>query len=361
MQIKSSVIILCATMLVVSCSDKKDPDNRTSHKVKIHSYQFTKVEKGGVAEQRKLPAQLAAFEEVSIFPKVNGYVKSVLVDIGSAVRKGQLLMELEAPELEQASLQARERFTRSKSDFTIDRENYERLKQASLTAGAISPLDLAGAKAKMEADSALSNAEKANWQMQETMRSYLKVTAPFAGVITERNTHPGALVSAEAKDNKPMLELKQTAHLRLQIDVPEGMAAGLKEKGVLTFYLSAFPGKKMTGFISRKSMNITVQYRTERVEIDVYNTNGLLAPGMYADVLLNAPGNPAAFTVPPSAVITSTERKYVWVVRNGKAQRVDVSTGNETTGKIEVFGPLQAGDEIIVNADDEIGEGSSVQ
>jgi membrane fusion protein, multidrug efflux system len=354
--------LLSVFMLLASCSDKKDPENNTADRSKPpHSYQLAKVEKGGISEQRKLPAQLAAFEEVSIFPKVNGYVKSVSVDIGSSVKKGQQLMELEAPELQQASLQAKERYARSKSDFVIDRENYERLKQASLTAGAISPLDLASAKAKMEADSALSNAEKANWQMQETMRSYLKVTAPFAGIITERNTHPGALVSAEAKDSKPMLELKQTAHLRLQIDVPEGMVAGLKEKSELSFYLSAYPGKKLSGFISRKSMNVNMQYRTERVEIDVDNKNGGLAPGMYADVLLNATGNPDAFTVPGSAVITSTERKYVWVMRNGKAQKVDVSTGNRTTGRIEVFGQLQAGEQIIVNADDEITEGFAIQ
>jgi membrane fusion protein, multidrug efflux system len=359
---KISILLLSVFMLLASCSDKKDPENKMAERSKPpHSYQFAKVEKGGLSEQRKLPAQLAAFEEVSIFPKVNGYVKSVSVDIGSSVKKGQQLMELEAPELQQASLQAKERYARSKSDFVIDRENYERLKQASLTAGAISPLDLASAKAKMEADSALSNAEKANWQMQETMRSYLKVTAPFTGIITERNTHPGALVSAETKDNKPMLELKQTSHLRLQIDVPEGMVAGLKEKSELSFYLSAFPGKKLSGFISRKSMNVNMQYRTERVEIDVDNRDGRLAPGMYADVLLNASGNPDAFTVPASAVITSTERKYIWVIRNAKAQRVDVSTGNQAAGKIEVFGQIQAGEEIIVNADDEIREGFPLQ
>ena len=104
-------------------------------------------------------------------------------------------------------------------------------------------------------------------------------------------------------------------------------------------------------------MNVNMQYRTERVEIDVDNRDGRLAPGMYADVLLNASGNPDAFTVPASAVITSTERKYIWVIRNAKAQRVDVSTGNQAAGKIEVFGQIQAGEEIIVNADDEIREG----
>ena len=162
-------------------------------------YQVATVEKGGVATTIKLPAQLVAFQEVSIFPKVNGYVKTVQVDIGSRVSKGTLLMVLEAPELVELALQAKEKYARTKADFAIDKEHYQRLLEAYKTAGAVSPLDLSTIKAKMDADSALSNAEKANWQMQETMLGYLNVVAPFAGVITERNVHPGALVSASGK------------------------------------------------------------------------------------------------------------------------------------------------------------------
>ena len=98
------------------------------------------VEKAGLSSTIKLPAQFAAFQEVSIFPKVNGYVKTVLVDIGSRVKKGDLLMELEAPELEQAVSQAREKYARAKTDYAIDKEHYLRLLEASETAGAISPL-----------------------------------------------------------------------------------------------------------------------------------------------------------------------------------------------------------------------------
>ncbi len=214
---------------------------------KSANYQLAAVEKTGLSSTIKLPAQFAAYQEVSIFPKVNGYVKTVLVDIGSKVKKGDLLMELEAPELEQAVAQAREKYARTKTDYTIDREHYLRLLEASETAGAVSPLDLSISKSKMESDSALSNSEKSNWQMQQTMQGYLRVTAPFDGVITERNIHPGALVSAEAKESKPMLELKEINHLRLQVDIPENLSGTMKEKDTISFYTSAFPGKKMSG------------------------------------------------------------------------------------------------------------------
>jgi membrane fusion protein (multidrug efflux system) len=227
---KYSIFPFLFVVLFYSCTSNEAEPNKTSNLKSIApKYQLATVEKGGVASTIKLPAQLAAYQEVSIFPKVNGYVKNVLVDIGSRVSQGTLLMVLEAPELMQAALQAKEKYTKVKVDFSVDKERYNRLLEASRTAGAISPLDLSVVKAKMEADSALCNAEKDNWQMQGTMLGYLRVVAPFAGVITERNVHPGALVSASGKD-KPMLELKQIDHLRLQVDIPENIAANLKNK-----------------------------------------------------------------------------------------------------------------------------------
>lgn len=344
-------------ILFVSCSGNKKEEKLADEKKApaAVSYQLATVEKGGVATVMKLPAQLAAYQEVSIFPKVNGYVKNVLVDVGTKVTQGSVLMLLEAPELEQAVLQAKEKYARAKADYSIDKEHYQRLVEASKTAGAVSPLDISTVKAKMEADSSVSNAEKANWQMQQTMLGYLKVIAPFSGVITERNVHPGALVSAASKD-KPMLELKQIEHLRLQVDIPEGIASALKNKDTVSFYVSALQGRRMTGFISRRSMNVNAQYRSERMEIDVPNTNSILAPGMYADVNLYSEGNADAMWVPKSAVVTSTERKYVLVSENGKLKKMDVSTGNETTDKVEIYGKIALGSKVLINANDEIKE-----
>jgi len=349
------LIIASAGFAGCSSSESKEPAKQDS-KPSAPAYQLATVAKAGVSSTVTLPAQLAAFEEVSIFPKVNGYVKNVLVDIGSHVNAGQLLMTLDDPELLQASVQAKEKYARSKADFSIAREHYSRLLEAAKTPGAISPLDLSTAKENMEADSAQSNAEKASWQMQETMQDYLNVTAPFSGVITERNVHPGALVSANAKD-VPMLELKQTAHLRLQIDVPEMLAAGLTTGDTVTFFVNALKGIKQTGTVVRVSGNVSQQYRTERIEVDVNNTSGRLAPGMYADVAFSSKGNTHAFTVPKTAVVISTERKYVLVMRNNNISKVDVTTGNQNASLVEVYGALQAGDTVISNANDEIAEG----
>jgi RND family efflux transporter MFP subunit len=356
-----SFLFVAALIFFAACSSDSAADKiPVVKKVAPIHYQLATIENHGVASVIKLPGQIAAYEEVSIYPRVNGYVKSVLVDIGSQVSRGQLLMELEAPELLQATVEAREKYARSQADLSMAREHYQRLLEASKTAGAISPLDLSTLRSRMIADSALSNAEKSNWQVQQTMLSYLKVSAPFDGVITERNIHPGALINASAKD-KPMLELKQVAHLRLQVDIPENLAVNLKDKDSLSFYTSAQPGTKITSYISRKSMNVNTEFRSERMEADIMNRNGRLSPGMYADVLLYSKGDPNGLSVPRSAVITSTERKFIIVVRDGKTVRVDVRTGNANDSDIEIIGAVQPGEKVIANASDDIKDGTPVK
>ncbi len=336
-----------------SCSQEKKESQRAEIKSSEMNYPAILIEHGGLSTILKLPAQLAAFEEVNIFPKVNAYVKSVEVEMGDKVSKGKILLKLEAPELEQAVLASKEKYLRSRNELQINIEHYQRLLEASKTEGAISPYDLSTLKAKVQSDSMLSNAEKANWDMQKSMMEYLNVSAPFDGVITERNVHPGALVNATTKD-KPMLQLKQTAHLRLQVDVPEALAAQMHKGDEITFFTSAFPGRKNIGIISRKSNDINLLLRSERIEIDVLNKDNSLSPGMYADVVLESKGNPTAYIVPKTSVVSSTERKYVIVTKNGLRIKVDVITRNESLDKIEVFGLLNQGDSVIIHATDEI-------
>ena len=345
-------LIIIIIVFFSACSSNKNEKKSEDKAVSKPSYQLATVEKAGVSSTMKLPAQLAAYEEVSIFPKVNGYVKTVSVDIGSKVNKGQLLMTLEAPEMQQATMQAKEKYMETVAAFAVSKERYQRLLVAAQTAGAISPFDVSSAKAKMEADSALTNAVKTAWQMQQTTQGYLQVKAPFNCVITQRNVHPGALVSAVEKGT-PMLELKNILHLRLQVDVPEDLSASLNSKDSVAFTTSATPGVILKGKISRKSMDISSQQRTERIEADINNKDLVLSPGMYADVLLQSNGSATAFSVPKSSVLTTTEGRYVFVDTGKNTYRkVNVSTGNQTTDKIEVYGKLQQDEKVVTNPDD---------
>lgn len=349
---KYLIILGVMSVAILSCAEHKQTSQQAITKQQDTSLKTAIVEKGSISEEIKLPARLSAYEEVSIFPKVNGYVKEVYVDIGSKVSKGQLLMTLEAPEIVQVALNEKERFAKARAEYELDKENYNRLTQAAETPGAVSAADLSGAKTKMNAALALCNAAEANWHMQQTMIDYLEVRAPFSGVVTQRNVHPGALVSAVDKD-KPMLELKDEGKLRLQFDVPENLAAQLHQNEDVQFRVAALPGQDLSAKISRIADNVNSAYRSERMEADIIN-NGTLAPGMYADVIVQTSGNSNALIVPKTAVVTSTERQYVLVLRNRKPVKVDVTKENETENKVEIIGALHPGELVVTNADDEM-------
>jgi|ERR1035437_983566 RND family efflux transporter MFP subunit len=354
------ITIFVIAFSFISCNNK---DSKTSDKTNaIKNYSIIAVKEQALATVLRLPAQLNAFEIVDIFPKVNGYVKDMLVDMGTNVKQGQILMIMEAPEVEQNSLGAHERYVRAQASYSESKDKYSRLLKTAETQGAVSPNDLLSAQSKMQSDSAWSNSEKASWQAMESMKDYLTVRAPFDGTITQRNIHPGALVTIGNKgDMKPMLELQQTTKLRLQVNVPENYATQLGINQIVNFNVEALPGKSFTGTIARQANSLDDKFRNETIEVDVLNSENFLMPGMYAEVLLPLKGHENAFLVPQSAVVTSTERKYIVKVVDNKASIIDVHTGNENNGMIEIFGDIKANDNIISNPSDDIKQGQIIK
>lgn len=351
--IKISATVIIFSLIFASCSRKGNETTETKNIVA--SYPLSVVKTQALATTLRLPAQLNPFYEVSIYPRVTGYIKTLPVDIGSVVTEGQLLMEMEAPDVEQNSVAAQERYIKVQATYRASKDNYYRLLNTAKTQGAVSPNDLQLAQSQMQSDSALCNSEKANWMAMEAMKDYLIVRAPFDGTITQRNVHPGALVTVGSKtDMTPLLELQQISKLRLQVKVPETFATQLQDAQSVSFVVDALPGKTFTGTISRQANSLDDKYRSEAFEIDVLNKDNLLMPGMYAEVMLPLQGHANACVVPQTAVVISTERKYVIKVEHNKAVLVDVTTGNENNGMIEIFGDVTAGDSVIEKANDEI-------
>jgi len=340
------LFIILSAILFFSCNREQKTQQQSQLKTQKVAIQTTPIAQGGLSVRTKLPAQLAAYEEVSIFPKVNGYVKNVLVDLGSKVDKNQLLMTLDAPELDQVAANAKAEYEKTKSDYDINLEYYNRLMEASQTEGAVSAMDLALNKSKVASSMATMNAAKANWQQQETVLQYLQVRAPFSGIITARNVHPGALVSNSEKDI-PMLELKQVAHLRLQIDVPEYIAANLKIGDSVSFAIPSLNNKELKSVISRIADNVNPEYRTERIELDVMNS-GTLSPGMYVDVTIKAEPAQNVSHVLLSAINTGISGKYIVVKKGNQQQNIEVTTFHQTADSIEIAGNFQVGDSCII-------------
>jgi RND family efflux transporter MFP subunit len=365
-----NIIIVVVSLFIVSCGRKQQPVDLTA--------KSTTVTKGSTTEKKtdlaslvqrsmssyaQLPGELSSFESVDIFPKVSGYIKNVFVDRGSNVKKGQLLMTLEAPEMNQQVQTATSNVAKANELYLISKDRYERLLQTSKTPGSVSPFELNSAKLKMTSDAANVQAEKSTVSGLGHMQDYLQVRAPFSGVITERNIHPGALVGPSTKTgDKPMLSLQQLVHLRLIVNVPESVVSLLHNKDKVAFTLNAYPGKTFYAFVSRRSGIINTNVRSEAVELDVSSNRGEVKPGMYAEVKipLNSSGN--SYVVPTTAIVHSQKGVYIVAVDGQKKARfVNIQEGINARDSTEVFGDLKGIATVIKHPSAEVEEGSVVE
>lgn len=359
---KSKLIILGAlSCFLAACGGGEKPVDLTETKsVKKQKADIVEVTEKSLSSAARLPGQLVPFNQVNIFPKVNGFVKEILVDRGSEVKKGQLLLVLEAPEMESQLQAANSRYLQAQETAAATKEKYNRLKQAAAEPGSVSPLDLDNAAARMRADNAIAQAEKSNVQSVRTMLDYLRVYAPFNGTITQRNVSPGALVAPGKSTDLPMLVLQDTHKMRMEVAIPEDYVDKVDLKQPVSFTFNAMPGVEHTARISR-SANSLGGMRSEVVEIDVTNDNGQLKPGMYAEVKIPMLSGAKSLLVPTSAIIRSTERRYVVTIRDDKAKLVDVKEGLVGKDETEVFGDLKPDDKILNNANDEVKDGDTIR
>ena len=324
-----------------------------------------------------LPGELAPYQSVAIYARVSGFVKNVQVDRGSRVRAGDVLAVLDAPELiaqrseAQSKLQGAEaQLTAARARADADRGTFEKLKAASATPGVVAGNDVVVAGKTADASqSQVASAEQTVEAARQALNAvrdiegYLRVTAPFPGVVTERSVHPGALVgpAGGAASTVPMFTVIENDRLRLVVPVPEAYTSGLKTGTAIPFAVAAYPGQTFSGTIARISQSVNVTTRTMAVELDVQNSRGQLTPGTYASVRwpVRRPG--LSLFVPSASVAATTDRTFVIRVRDGKTDWVDVRTGLTAGALVEVFGDLTVGDEVAGRGTDELRPGTAVQ
>jgi membrane fusion protein (multidrug efflux system) len=356
-----SYLLIAVTCLFAACSGNQKPVDLTDQSKKsAGKYEFGTVSEKALSSSATLPGQLIPFNEVNLFPKVNGFVKQLFVDRGSIVKKGQLLMILEAPEMEAQLQAANSRFLQSQENAEASKEKYERLSEAAKEPGSVSPLDLDNASSRMKADQAMAQSEHSNVDAVRTMQGYLRIYAPFDGMIIQRNVSPGALVAPGKETDQPMLIIQDINRMRLTVYIPEDYVDKVDLNQPVSFTFNAMPGTMHTAKISR-SANALGSMRQEAIEIDVANKNGQLKPGMYAEVKIPMVSGAKSLMVANSAIVRSTEKEYVIAVRDGKANLVDIKEGLASNDSTEVFGDLKANDKILLHASDEIKQGDEIK
>ena len=321
-----------------------------------------------------LTGELDAYESVALHARVTGFVRDVSVDRGSHVSKGAELVTLEAPELAAQRAEAFARMQAAESQVAVARAQsraadatHARLVRASATPGVVAGQELtvsasaaeAGVSQLRTAEQQVDAARQALQALQQ-LEGYLRVTAPFAGVITERHVHPGALVGPAASGQMPLLRLVNLKRLRLVVPVPEAYTAALEQGMVVQFNVSAYPGEAFRGTVARIARTVDVATRTMAVELDVDNADGRLAPGAFCQVRWPVRRSEPSVFVPAASIASTTDRTFVIRIREGRTEWVDVTTGLTSGALVEIFGDVKAGDELAGRGTDALRPGTAV-
>jgi RND family efflux transporter MFP subunit len=315
----------------------------------------------GDADEIALPGSTSAFNDTPIYARTSGYVKQWYVDIGARVKKGQLLATIETPELDQQLQQARADLENAEANLQLANITAARW-QHLLESDSVSHQETDQAVSDLHSKQALVNSGKANVERLEQLQAFERVTAPFDGVVTARNTDIGALV--QAGDNsgpKELFHMAAIQTLRVYVAVPEIYAALVKTGEQAKLTLDAFPGETLTGTIVRNADAIDAASRTLNVEVDVDNPTGRLLPGAYAFVHLRVPPHPGSVTIPSNALLFRAEGLRAGVVRNGHVELTPIAIGQDYGSTVEVISGLSVRDAVIVNPSDSLANGAAVQ
>ncbi len=338
-----------------------------------------------------IPGSFSAFEEATLFAKVAGYLKSISVDIGDHVRRGQVLAVLDVPEMSaeyesakaevvkaRASVKkAESEVARGKADLQLKQLTFERLNQAHrLQPGAIAlqELDTLRAEGEMAAAAvqvaedevqvakAHVEAAQANTDRIAKMMEYARIVAPFSGVVTRRYVHPGALIpqGTAGSQSQPVVTVARTDMLRFFCEIPEREVPLVTPGTRATVRLDALPKQNIMGKITRISGSLNPSSRTMLVEMDLPNPLGVLKPGMYGNAEFTLQSRPDALVIPAAAVLVESGKTYVLRVVSGKVEKVNFRAGADDGTQVEVLDGLQQSDFIIVGGKNLVRPGDAV-
>ena len=313
------------------------------------------------AEEIELPGNMQPFVDTPIWARSSGYLKQWYADIGAHVKRGQLLAEIEAPELDQQLQQALAQLSTDQANLKLAQITAERYSHL-FTTDSVSKQDVDNAVQAAAARTAEVTSAQANVSRLEQLVAYEKVYAPFDGVITVRNVDVGALVNADANTaGKELFHLASNTTLRVYVNVPEIYSHAAKPGVTANLSLSEFPGRQFHGVVVRNAKAIDINSRTLLVEVDVRNPTGELLPGSYASVHLKLPSKTEAVTVPTNTLLFRSEGLRVALVRKGRVELAPVTLGRDYGDKVEVVYGLHPQDAVIVNPNDSIVSGEQVR
>ena len=307
-----------------------------------------------------LPGNTQPLNDTAIYARTNGYLKRWYFDIGAHVKRGDLLAEIETPEIDEQLRQARADLTNAEATLKLASLTADR-KESLLKTGFAPVQDRDNAQGALDVAKAMVQARQAAVSQLQQMQSFERVEAPFDGIVTTRTVDVGALIApGGASTARELFHLVAIDWLRIYVSVPENYSPAMHVGSIATVTLDEFPGEKFEGNLVRTSNAIDQASRTLLVEIDVSNKDGKLLPGSYVHVLFSIPTSGKAVTIPANALLFRKEGLQVGVVRDNKVELVPVKIGHDFGDTVEVVSGIQATDQIVANPADSLVSGTTV-
>jgi len=336
---------------------------RETQEMAVPTVTVVQPRRSTTAPEIVLPANVQAFIDSPVYARTNGYLRQWYVDIGARVKAGQLLAEIDTPEVNQQLRQARADLNTAEANLNLSRITTERYNDL-LKTDSVSKQDADNAAGDYAAKQAIVHSAEANVKRLEELQSFEKIYAPFTGVITARNTDIGALIDSGASGGQrtELFHIAQPDKLRVYVNVPEAYSQAAKPGLTADLTLAEFPGRRFPGKLVRTANAIDTNTRTLLVEIDVDNPTGTLLSGAYAEVHLKLPGAPSSLILPVNALLFRSEGLRVATVPDGQhAVLKPVTLGHDFGNEVEVVSGLSGDETVIVSPPDSIVSGQTVR
>jgi RND family efflux transporter MFP subunit len=341
--------------------DAKEALKKQAQELNVPTVSVIQPRAGSAVQELILPGNVEAYTETPIYARTSGYLRRWTADIGARVRKGALLAEIEAPEVDAQLQQARADVATAQANYELARKTANRWQELSRT-NFVSKEAVDQALGTAQARQTEVESARANVARLEGTQGFQRVYAPFDGVITARNVDTGALIDAGGGQGKPLFHISAAERLRVYIQVPQAQSHAVQPGLDVELSLAEFPGRRFPAKLVRSTQAIDKDTRTMLAEVEVDNRSGELLPGAYAQVHLKLKSEQPALVLPINTLLFRPEGVQVAVV--GGDQRVALKTvaiGRDFGTEIEVVSGLEATDTVILNPSDSVSAGVQVR
>jgi RND family efflux transporter MFP subunit len=327
------------------------------------SVEVVKPQKSGAALDLVLPGNVQAFLDTPIYARTNGYLKKWYADIGARVKAGQLLAEIDTPEVDDQLKAARADLSNADANYALAKSTADRWTEM-LKSNSVSKQETDEKVGDMLAKKGTLDAARFNVARLEKMQSFQKVYAPFDGIVTVRNVDVGALIDAGSSGGpaKELFHIAQADKLRVYVNVPQQYAQEVRARQTAYLTLTETPAKHYPGTVARAAGAVDPQQRTMLVEVDVDNSNGDLLPGAYAQVHFALSAQAAPFTLPGNAFLFRPDGvKVATVDAQQRVKLIKVALGTDYGTRVAVASGLKGDEQVILNPQDSIVDGAAVR